>query len=170
MTQGFNALLLPLLFGTVYWQIDLTVQSMYDRVAAIALMVLCLSFFHFDICMLFPLERDIFNREQTAGMYRPISFFVGRGMAEMPQHLFFVWIMGTIAYWMYGLQNDGEKYLIFMVICEAMVVSAAGLLMVFSAFAANMEQANLLATFFLLLFMLFDGNWVSLDKVCCASS
>merc|ERR1711933_75903 len=109
MTQAFNALLMPLLFGSVYWQMDLTAQSMYDRVSAIALIVLMLSFFHFDICMLFPLERDIFNREQASGMYRPISFFVGRTMAEMPQHLIFVWIMGTIAYWMFGLQNDAAK-------------------------------------------------------------
>merc|ERR1719384_1615526 len=120
---------------------DLTAQSMYDRVSAIALVVLMLSFFHFDICMLFPLERDIFNREQASGMYRPISFFVGRTMAEMPQHLIFVWIMGTIAYWMFGLQNDAEKYLIFMAICESMVVSSAGLLMCFSAWAKNLEQA-----------------------------
>ena len=31
--------------------------------------------------------------------------------------------------------------------------------------AKNLEQSNLIATFFLLLFMLFDGNWISLEKV-----
>ena len=97
--------------------------------------------------------------------YRPISFFVGRTIAETPQHILFTWIMGTIAYWMYGLQNDADNYLTFMLIVVSMVMSASGLLIAFSAMAKNLEQSNLIATFFLLLFMLFDGNWISLDKV-----
>ena len=39
------------------------------------------------------------------------------------------------------------------------------MLLVCGAFASNMEQSNLLATLFLLSFMLFDGNWVSIDKI-----
>jgi len=165
MTQAFNAIAMPLLFGSVYWQLDLSQQSSFDRISAIALIVLMLSFFPFDILMLFPLERSIFNREQASGMYRPISFFIGRTLAETPQHIVFTWIMGTIAYWMYGLQNDAEHYLRFMLIVVSMVMSASGLLIAFSAMAKNLEQSNLIATFFLLLFMLFDGNWISLEKV-----
>ena len=37
--------------------------------------------------MLFPLERTIFNRENASGMYRPSMFYLGRTLAEMPQHL-----------------------------------------------------------------------------------
>eukprot|EP01084_Bolivina_argentea_P270778 460511_1 len=165
MTQAFNAIAMPLLFGSVYWQLDLSQQSSYDRISAIALIVLMLSFFPFDILMLFPLEREIFNREQASGMYRPISFFIGRTLAETPQHLIFTWIMGTIAYWMYGLQNDIGHYLTFMIICVSMILCGGGLLFAFSAMSKNLEQSNLIATFFILLFMLFDGNWISLDKV-----
>ena len=39
------------------------------------------------------------------------------------------------------------------------------MLLVCGAFAANMEQSNLLATLMLLSFMLFDGNWISIDKI-----
>merc|ERR1712087_16235 len=94
-----------------------------------------------------------------------MGFFIGRTVAGTPQHIIFTWIMGTIAYWMYGLQGDAEHYLTFMSITVAMVMSASGLLIAFSAMAKNLEQSNLIATFFLLLFMLFDGNWISLDKV-----
>ena len=165
MTQAINAIMLPLLIGVVFWRMDLSMQSMYDRVSAIALMMVCVAYFSFDIVNLFPNERDIFDRENTAGMYRPISFFVGRTMAEVPQHLVFILIMGSIVYTICGLQNDAEKYFIFMLIAESMVVASAGLLMIFSAYAKNREQANLFMNCVVLLFMLFDGNWVSLDKV-----
>eukprot|EP01084_Bolivina_argentea_P128591 227278_1 len=165
MTQAFNSILMPLLFGSIYWQLDLSYQSAFDRISAIALIVLMLSFLPFDILMLFPLERSIFNREQASGMYRPVSFFVGRTLAETPQHIVFTWIMGTISYWMYGLQGDAEHYLTFMSIIVAAIMASSGLLIAFSAMAKNLEQSNLIATFFLMLFMLFDGNWISLDKV-----
>ena len=89
MTQAFNSLLMPILFGSVYFGLDLTQQGAYDRISAIALVVLILAFFAIDILMLFPTERDIFNREQASGMYRPISFFIGRTISETPQHVFF---------------------------------------------------------------------------------
>ena len=44
-------------------------------------------------------------------------------------------------------------------------ICGASMLLFFSSIAKNLEQSNLIATFFLLLFMLFDGNWISLDKV-----
>ena len=39
------------------------------------------------------------------------------------------------------------------------------MLLVFGAYAKTMEQSNLLATFFVVLFMIFDGNWISIDKI-----
>jgi len=164
-TQAFNALLMPTLFGSVYFGLDLTQQGAYDRISAISLVVLVLAFFAIDILMLFPTERDIFNREQASGMYRPISFFIGRTVAETPQHVMFTVILSSISYWMFGLQNDGDKFLVFLATTVSLVVSASGLLLALSAAAKDIEQSNLLATLFILLFMLFDGNWISLDKV-----
>lgn len=105
MTQAFNAIICPLLFGSVYWQLDLSQQSSFDRISAIALLVLMLAFFPFDILMLFPKERDIFNREQASGMYRPISFFIGRTLAETPQHVIFTFIMGMFYCFFFFTQN-----------------------------------------------------------------
>ena len=151
--------------GLVFWQIDLTTQSIFDRIPAIAMTGGFMVFFRYDIIELFARERAIFNREHTAGLYRPISFFVGRNVAEFPLQFIFVWIMGTIAYWMYGLQNDAEKYLVFMLIMESTVVSASGFLFIFGAFGKNRDVASVTATLCILTAALFDGNWVSLDKV-----
>merc|ERR1739838_506051 len=107
----------------------------------------------------------MFNREQSSGMYRPISFFVGRTVSEMPAQLFFVWIMATIAYWMCGLQYDAEKYLIFIAIMESLVVAISGLLLLFSALGKDISQAGSISNLGVLTLTLFDGNWVSLDKV-----
>jgi len=165
MTQIFNAIFMPVVFGSVYWDIDLSQQSAYDRISAISLAALMLAFMAFDILMLFPTERSIFNREQAAGMYRPISFYLGRTLSEMPQHSLLAAIFGAIAYWMYGLQNDANKFLKWELVLIIETNCGAGLLILFSALSKNIEQSNLLATLFLLLFMLFDANWIALDKI-----
>ncbi|ETO26865.1 abc transporter G family protein [Reticulomyxa filosa] len=162
---GVNAIIVPLLFGSVYWQMDLSQQGALDRTSAISLIVLMNAFFAMDVLILFPTERTIFNREQSAGMYRPLAFYLGRTLSEMPQHTIFGIIMATIAYWMYGLQDDISKYLIFVLLMILELSAGAGLLYLFSALAANLEQSNMLATVCILLFMLFDGNWISIDKV-----
>lgn len=165
MTQAFNSILMPIIFGSVYFQIDLSQESAFDRISAISLTVLMQAFMAFDILMLFPTERSIFNREQSSGMYRPISFYLGRTLSEMPQHSIFALIFGLISYWMYGLQNDINKFLKFELVLLVETNAGAGLLLLFSAMSKNLEQSNLIATLFLLLFMIFDANWISLDKI-----
>ena len=51
MTQVFNSLVIPLIFGSMYWQIDDSQQSSLDRVSAISLVVIMLSFFAYDILL-----------------------------------------------------------------------------------------------------------------------
>lgn len=165
LSHVLKCILAPLVLGAVFWQIDLSFSSRYDRVSAIAMISVLLGFFRYDIVNLFPLERAMFNRENTAGMYRPITFYIGRNIAEIPLHFILIWICGTIAYWMFGLQHDANKYLIYMLIIESLAVAAPGFMLMVSALAMNRQQANVLADLTMLMFALFDGNWVSLDKV-----
>ena len=58
VTQAFNAILMPLLFGSVYWDLDLSQQGAYDRLSAISLIVLMLAFFAMDICAI-SIKRNI---------------------------------------------------------------------------------------------------------------
>ena len=142
----------PVLPGLVFWQTDLTMPSMFDRMSAIAMSTTFMVFFRYDIIELFPKERALFNREHTTGMYRPISFFAARNIAELPLQFIFVWIMGTIGYWMYGLQNDAEKYLIYMLIYQSLAVAAPGFLFIFGAFGKNRDVASVSASLGILAF------------------
>ena len=108
---------------------------------------------------LFPIERSIFNRENAAGMYGPLTFYLGRSLAEMPQHIILLLFQGVTTYLMYGFQMDGEKMLVYCVLVMLTGTAGAGLLLFCSAITKTFEQANL-ATFIILLLMLFDGMFV----------
>ena len=115
--------------------------------------------FLIDVLALFPIERNIFNRENAAGMYSPLIFYMGRTMAEMPQHIILLFFQGVITYLMYGFQNDFEKLMLYSILVTLTGLAGAGFLIICSAITKTFEQANL-ATFLLLLLMLFDGSFV----------
>merc|ERR1711973_233995 len=52
-----------------------------------------------------------------------------------------------------------------MLIMQSLAIAAPGFLLICSALGEKREEADLYSTLFILIFMLFDGNWVSLDKV-----
>merc|ERR1719336_2089130 len=66
---------------------------------------------------------------------------------------------------MIGFQDDADKFLTYVLIMILLTLCGAAILSLFGAMSANMEMSNNLATTFLILFMLFDGTWVDLDRV-----
>ena len=52
MTQVFSAVMTPIIFGSVYWQINESQQAALDRLSAISLMFLMAAFFAFDVSMI----------------------------------------------------------------------------------------------------------------------
>ena len=97
-------------------------------------------------------------------MYGPLTFYLGRTLAETPQHCILLIFQGVITYLMYGFQMEFEKLCIYTLLVMLTGLAGAGLMLVCSAVTKTFEQANL-ATFVILLLMLFDGNWISLDQI-----
>ena len=164
MTQIFTSVVTPIIFGSVYWQLNLSQAGALDRLNAISLQFMMVSFFAMDILALFPMERLIFIRESEAGMYGPLMFYLGRSIAEIPQHIILLLFQGLATYFMFGFQLDLDKCLIYCVLVVLTGLAGTGMLLMCSALTKTFEQANM-ATFIMLLLMLFNGSWISLDQI-----
>jgi len=64
-----------------------------------------------------------------------------------------------------GFQLDGSKFFLFASTIVVATHVGASMLLFFSSISKTLDQSNLLATFFLILFMLFDGNWISIENI-----
>jgi len=151
--------------GAIYWQLNLGQSGATDRLSAISFFVLLQSFLAFDILLLFPIERSIYLREQESGAYRTSAFYIGRTLSETPNHVVFAFIAACITYWMMGFQNDAGKFFVWCLIIINTTLTGASLLLFCGAISKALEQSNMIATLMLILFMLFDGNWVSIDSI-----
>merc|ERR1719499_2347611 len=131
----------------------------------ISLAVLMQSFAAFDVILLFPLERPLYIREQTSGLYRTSAYILAKAFSEHTTHALCAFIGAPIYYYMAGFTNDAEKFFTFAAILVMATLTGASMLAGLGALAKTMEQSNLVATIFIILFMLLDGTWVSLDRI-----
>ncbi|KAH8072086.1 ATPase [Aureococcus anophagefferens] len=161
VTQVSMALIMAVLLGAIYYDLGLGQESVQNRVGAVSFSMLLMSFIAFDVVLLFPKERDLYKREHAAGLYCPSAFFHARCVAELPGHLVAGGCYATVTYWMMGFQQDLGKFLSYVALCEALVLSGTSLLIACGCLAKDFEGANNIATVAYCLFMMFDGHYIN---------
>eukprot|EP01052_Picozoa_sp_SAG31_P001566 SAG31_NODE_53_length_30139_cov_31.002197_8_plen_231_part_00 len=122
-----------------------------------------MAFMCFDILLLWPAEKSVYLRDQRAGMYTTSAFYIGRSVAELPTHAISGIIGGVICYFMFGLDLEFSKLLMFALLSGLTIVTSGGLFMAVSSAAKNFEQSNMLVMPILTIFMLFCGFFISRD-------
>ena len=165
MTQAVNSVFMPVIISLIYLRMGLSQLDIQDRFAAISFMILMQAFLGFDQILVFPTERRVFQRDHESGQYCILSYFISRISADLPFILGFGAIAGTVSYWMMGFQNDGAKFLIFLAVMVCVTDVGMSLLNLVGAASKTVEQANVLTTVTLLVFMLFNGFYVNTANV-----
>jgi ABC-type multidrug transport system permease subunit len=164
-TQFLNAVLLPIVIGSIYWQIGLDQRSVNDRVAALSFLVLCQTFMALDTIVIWPTERAVYLRDQAAGMYSSSAFYMGRTLSELPFHLLFGALAGVISYEMFGLQHDASKFGNYVLNVTLVTQCGVSVLLAVSSMSKNMEMGNAIGTLVLIFLTLFDGFYVNKQNV-----
>jgi len=164
-TQLFNATIMPLMIGGIYFNLGHSQSSIQDRMSMISLSVVLQAFAAYDTILLFPQERKLYLREQTSGLYRTTAYILSKLISEHPIHSVCACIAATIFYWMVGLQNELDKFAIWVLFFVLVGLVGASTLMTIGTFCKTMEQGNMVASLVLILFMMLDGHWVSLDRI-----
>lgn len=161
VTQLSMAIIMGLLFGGIYFDVydraDSLTLSVLDAQMAISMTVVMIAFLPFDTLLTFPKERTIFLREMNANLYTTTSFYLARVIADMPMHALAGAIMSLISHPMIGLRCDIGDWIGLNV---AGVLTGAAILQTVGAVCANFEQANILATLILMLFMMVSSSFL----------
>lgn len=159
--QALNAIIVPLIVGSIYFQLPLTVSGAGDRLRGISLIVLLQSFMSFDQLLLFPKERGLYLHESNGGMYSTSVYYWARSLVELWTIVLFAIICAIISYEMFGLDDSADGRAAFIAIVAAVTVAGASFLAAIGSVCKSFEQTNALAGTLLIVLMLFDGNWIN---------
>jgi ATP-binding cassette subfamily G (WHITE) protein 2 len=156
-TMLTNSIFMAILLGVIYLDLPLTDTFVQTRISAASFVIIMQAFLAYDIILLWPKERDIYLEEHRAGLYSTGAFFWARTLCDAPFHFICGVIIGGITYWMFGFQNSASKFVIWMVFIQLVTFCGTSAFLMLSSLSKTMEQANILATLMLSLFVLFNG-------------
>lgn len=111
------------------------------------------------------IDAKVFAREHGAKYYSLVSYFLSKIMVEIPFQVLFPWIMGSIVYWMCGLQPDAGKYFILVGIIMLCSVAGFSLGIFFASVFPSLPIALAATPLVLLPLMLFSGIFVNQDSI-----
>lgn len=108
------------------------------------------------------IERAVFYRERADGLYRVITYLVGRILDEVLWVLISSVIFGTIVWFATDLQGD---YSIFWAVYTGNTLSGLGIAYCIAAIAPNLDAANAMLPAYASTLVLFSGFMIRLDDI-----
>jgi len=161
-TQYVLIIALAVFIGTIYWHVGHDVAGVQDRAGCMFFLLSLLSFGSMSSIDLFFQERALFARERANGMYRTSSYFVSKLVCDfIPMRIVPPILLGSITYYMVGLNPSLSAFLYFLLILVLVSMAASSMCVVISAFTPSLSFGNLLAILLLLFCMLFGGFLVN---------
>lgn len=109
------------------------------------------------ITLVFPRDRQVFLKEESAKLYSTVTFFLSRILIELPFLLLIPMIFALILYWMVGLENSAEIFFTFYLamFLASLAGSSFGLLL--GSTASDPKVVAALTPVFIIPFVLFSG-------------
>ncbi|XP_078174137.1 ABC transporter G family member 45-like isoform X2 [Carex rostrata] len=169
VVRFFNVFIMALMLGTVFWQIGsniTTEQDVFNIVGVAYGSSLFMGFANAAIMQpVIAMERAVFYRERSAGMYSSMPYAIAQMVIEVPYMMVTVFIFCPIIYPMVGFQFTVVKFLWFILFTTLsfMYYTLYGMMCV--GLTPNIEIAGGLAFFVFILWNVFSGFIISIKMM-----
>jgi len=117
------------------------------------------------IAIVFPQERDVFLKEQSAKLYGVGSYFISRNLIELPYSLIFPVIQSPIYYWMVGLNPTVGQFFTFFLILYLISFIGGSLGLLFGSLCDDAKRVGTLLILSIFLFIIFSGMFKNLANI-----
>ncbi|KAK7507421.1 hypothetical protein BaRGS_00001356 [Batillaria attramentaria] len=161
-----QTLVIALILGLIYLRLDLDQKGVMNINGAMFLMITNASFSNmFAVVNSFPNELGIFLREYGSGLYRTDVYYLAKSVAEFPTFILLPVVFVAVTYWMIGLHETWQSYLIATGIVTLVALVAVSFGYVISTVAGNVSIALAIGPPILIPFMMFGGFFLNDDSV-----
>lgn len=152
-------LLLSLVFGAVYWQLEMNTQmTVVSRMASYVISALFFGYVLGASTLSNMMDiREVFYRERASGYYPGFLWAVGALLLEWFYAIFFVFVTQIPFYFMSGMSDEAGKYFQYTIALYIYVLSFITNAIFFSNLAPNATLANMLQSMMMSFFFTFAG-------------
>ncbi|KAK7507414.1 hypothetical protein BaRGS_00001349 [Batillaria attramentaria] len=151
-----QTLIVALVIGLIYLQLDYDQKGVMDINGGIFMLVA-------NTTMSFPVEITLFLREYGSGLYRSDIYYIAKSIAELPTFIVLPIVSMTIDYWMMGLYNSAEAYLVAIGVSVLIANVSMSFGHVVSTLTGSVNIALAIAPPVVIPFMMFGGFFLNTD-------
>jgi len=156
--QYSTTVILALLMGAIFWQLDYDARGTQDRFGVLFFMISLLAFGSMSSLDLFFHERAIFVRERATGMYSTSAYFLAKALCDIiPMRVIPSILLGAISYRMIGLHPGIDRFLVLISVLVLLSLVAVSICFAISTISPSVSFANLVVIIIMLFNMLFGG-------------
>ncbi|XP_074327307.1 ABC transporter G family member 29-like [Apium graveolens] len=158
-----------LILGAVFWKIGAHREKSTELNTIIGAMVNSVMFVGINNCMtiqpIIDIERTVFYRERSAGMYSVLPFAMAQVFVEIPYTLLQAITYSLISYSMLGFEWTASKFLWFIFIHFFTLLYFTYYGMMTVSLTHNHQTASILGSAFYGLFNLFSGFYIPKPRI-----
>lgn len=109
------------------------------------------------ITLTFPLERDVFFKEQDSKMYNVFQYFLARNIVEIPELIIIPALFCSICYFMIDLANTGGQFFLHVLVFILISFNGASLGLLLGSVILDAKSVSSVVPIIILPIILFSG-------------
>ncbi|XP_044069313.1 ATP-binding cassette sub-family G member 8 [Siniperca chuatsi] len=166
LVHGFEALLMSLLVGCLYYGAGEERLSIQDTVALLYMIGALTPFaVVLDVIAKCHTERAMLYHELEDGMYSVTSYFFAKVLGELPEHCVFTLVYGLPIYWLAGLNEAPERFLLNFLLAWLMVYCSRAMALFVAASLPTLQTSAFMGNALFTVFYLTGGFVISLENM-----
>lgn len=166
LVHGFEALLMSLLVGCLYYGAGEDRLSIQDTVALLYMIGALTPFaVVLDVIAKCHTERAMLYHELEDGMYSVTSYFFAKVLGELPEHCVFTLVYGLPIYWLAGLNEAPDRFLLNFLLVWLMVYCSRAMALFVAASLPTLQTSAFMGNAVFTVFYLTGGFVISLENM-----
>ncbi|KAM9411600.1 ATP-binding cassette sub-family G member 8 [Salvelinus alpinus] len=166
LVHGFEALLMSLLIGFLYFGAGEERLSIQDTVALLYMIGALTPFaVVLDVIAKCHTERAMLYHELEDGMYNVTSYFFAKVLGELPEHCVFTLVYGLPIYWLAGLNQAPDRFLLNFLLVWLMVYCSRSMALFVAAALPTLQTSAFMGNSLFTVFYLTGGFVISLENM-----
>ncbi|KAM9808435.1 ATP-binding cassette sub-family G member 8 [Syngnathus typhle] len=166
LVHGLEALLMSLLVGFLYYGAGEQPLSIQDSVALLYMIGALTPFaVVLDVIAKCHAERAMLYHELEDGMYSVTSYFFAKVLGELPEHCVFTLVYALPIYWLAGLNEAPERFLLNFLLVWLMVYCSRAMALFVAAALPTLQTSAFMGNSLFTVFYLTGGFVISLENM-----
>ena len=117
------------------------------------------------VTLIFPQERTVVLKEESAKLYGVTSYFMSRNTVEVPYALIFPMLQSLILYWFVGLSSTPQQFFIFFLIILLINFNGMSLGLLLGSVVHDMKSVSSITPALLLPLLVFSGFFKNRNNI-----